>query len=68
MNITHVDENLNRGGLERMVIDLIKLQRDQGYHCQLLCLFERGVLAHALDELGIPVLACGKRRVTPQGG
>lgn len=61
-NITHVVENLNRGGLERVVLDLVKLQQQQGYRCQVVCLFERGALAHELDALGIPVHACGKRR------
>jgi len=62
MNITHVVENLNRGGLERMVLELIKLQHRQGHRCQVVCLFEGGTHAHELDELGIPVHACGKRR------
>jgi glycosyltransferase involved in cell wall biosynthesis len=61
-NITHVVENLNRGGLERVVLDLVKLQQQQGYRCQVVCLFERGALAHELDALGIPVHACGKRK------
>ncbi len=61
MNITHVVENLNRGGLERMVLELVKLQHRQGDRCQVLCLFERGARAHELDELGIPVYACDKR-------
>ena len=30
MNIVHVVENLNRGGLERMVIDLVSMQQRQG--------------------------------------
>ncbi len=62
MNITHVVENLNRGGLERVVVDLIKLQQQQGHRCQVVCLFERGTLAHELDAAGIPVHACGKRK------
>lgn len=62
MNITHVVENLNRGGLERMVIDLVITQQRQGHHCQVLCLFELGTLAQELVGQGIPVRACGKRR------
>jgi glycosyltransferase involved in cell wall biosynthesis len=62
MNITHVVENLNRGGLERMVLELVKLQHQQGHRCQVVCLFERGTHAHELDELGIPVHTCDKRR------
>lgn len=62
MNITHVVENLNRGGLERVVLDLVKLQQQQGHRCQVICLFERGTLAPELDATGIPVHACDKRR------
>jgi glycosyltransferase involved in cell wall biosynthesis len=62
LNITHVVENLNRGGLERVVLDLVKLQQSQGHRCQVVCLFERGALAHELDAVGIPVHACDKRK------
>lgn len=62
MKITHVVENLNRGGLERMVVDLASLQQAQGHHCQVVCLYEAGTLAAELNEQGIGVLACHKRR------
>ncbi|MBA2079826.1 MAG: glycosyltransferase [Rhodanobacter sp. 68-29] len=62
MNITHVVENLNRGGLERVVIDLVMLQHQQGHRCQVVCLFQRGSLAPELDAAGIPVHACDKGR------
>ncbi|MBB3228579.1 glycosyltransferase involved in cell wall biosynthesis [Luteibacter sp. Sphag1AF] len=61
MNITHVVESLDRGGLERMVLELVKLQHIQGHRCQVVCLYETGSLAHELDALGIPVMACKKR-------
>lgn len=62
MIITHVVENLNRGGLERVVIDLIGVQQAAGHRCQVACLFERGALAAELDAIGVPVIACGKQR------
>ncbi|MDE1892776.1 MAG: glycosyltransferase [Xanthomonadaceae bacterium] len=62
MKITHVVENLNRGGLERMVIDLVTLQQRQGHQCQVLCVFEAGSLAPELATAGVAVHACGKRR------
>jgi len=34
MKITHVVENLNRGGLERMVLDLVGLQLAEGHQLQ----------------------------------
>lgn len=61
MNITHFVENLNRGGLERMVLELVKIQHGQGHRCQVVCLFEPGAQAHELDVLGVPVNACEKR-------
>lgn len=60
--VTHFVENLNRGGLERTVVDLVRTQAARGQRCQVVCLFERGTLAGELDALGIPVLACGKHR------
>lgn len=60
--VTHFVENLNRGGLERTVIDLVRTQLAGGQRCQVVCLFERGALAGELDALGVPVHACGKRR------
>ncbi len=62
MNVTHVVENLNRGGLERMVLDLVQEQQLRGDRCQVLCLFEAGTLAHELDGSGIGVMALGKRQ------
>lgn len=62
MNITHFVESLDRGGLERVVIDLVRAQRDAGYRCQVVCLFRPGALAAELMELDVPVLSCDKRR------
>jgi glycosyltransferase involved in cell wall biosynthesis len=61
VNITHVVENLNRGGLERMVVDLARVQQGQGHRCQVVCLYEAGSLAPELTAAGIAVNACGKR-------
>jgi glycosyltransferase involved in cell wall biosynthesis len=59
--ITHVVENLERGGLERVVIDLAREQARRGDAVQVLCLFGRGALAGELEAAGVPVHACGKR-------
>lgn len=61
MRISHVVENLNRGGLERVVIDLVKAQAAAGHDCQVICLFEPGALAGELAASNVPVIACGKR-------
>jgi glycosyltransferase involved in cell wall biosynthesis len=62
LRVTHCVENLNRGGLERAVIDLIRAQVAAGHECQVICLFQRGLLADELADLGVAVHACGKRR------
>lgn len=61
MRITHVVENLNRGGLERVVIDLIEQQLLMGHVCQVVCLFEPGRLAPEIERLGVPLIACEKK-------
>lgn len=61
MRISHVVENLNRGGLERVVIDLAKAQAAAGHDCQVVCLYEAGFLARELDDAGVRVIACDKR-------
>ena len=61
MRILHVVENLERGGLERVVVDLARMQRDQGHEVRVACLFGRGLLAAELEAAGIEVRACGKR-------
>lgn len=61
MQILHVVETLDVGGLERVVIDLVKEQAARGHNCQVICLFEKGELASELEALGIPVAACSKR-------
>lgn len=60
LRITHLVENLERGGLERVVIDLAVEQVALGHEVRVLCLFEEGLLARELRERGIPVLAMGK--------
>ena len=61
MESVHVVENLDRGGLERTVVDLIASQRDAGHECRVICLFKLGLLARELLASGVRVDACGKR-------
>lgn len=62
LRITHLVENLERGGLERVVIDLALEQAAQGNSVQVICLFGEGLLAQELITAGIPVIACHKGR------
>ena len=61
LDIVHVVENLERGGLERMVIDLVGVQHAAGHRCRVICLFQPGALAGELEAQGIQVQACRKR-------
>lgn len=61
MDIVHFVENLERGGLERTVIDLVAAQREAGHRCAVVCLFQEGMLAAELRDQGVMVQACGKR-------
>lgn len=61
MKILHVVENLERGGLERVVVDLATRQRADGHDVSVACVFERGQLASELDALQVPMVACGKQ-------
>lgn len=61
LDIVHVVENFERGGLERMVIDLIGVQRAAGHHCRAICLFQPSALGGELEAQGIEVQACRKR-------
>lgn len=61
LRITHLVETLERGGLERVVVDLALEQRTRGADVEVLCLFVEGVLAAELRAGGIAVHALGKR-------
>lgn len=61
LNITHCVETLHRGGLEHVVLDLAQAQQAHGHRCQVVCLFDEGLLAPRLREAGVPVHACDKR-------
>ena len=62
LSITHFVENMERGGLERAVIDLIGAQREAGHECRLVCLFDRGALADELSASGVSVEICNKQK------
>lgn len=60
MKILHVVESLNRGGLERVVIDLASLQHSKGHDIRILCIMEKGQLAKSLEKIGISVVCSEK--------
>ena len=60
MRIVHLVENLNLGGAERVVVDLVGEQVRRGDHCLVICLFEAGALAAELADIGVTVIALHK--------
>lgn len=62
MNIVHLVESLDTGGLERVVVSLANAQRKQGHAMTVVCLFHGGELAAELRALGIDVVLCHKRK------
>jgi glycosyltransferase involved in cell wall biosynthesis len=61
VRITHFVESLERGGLERVVVDLAMAQMKDGHTVHVVCLFKKGRLAAELDDVGIPVTSCDKQ-------
>ena len=59
--IAHVVLNLKVGGLERVVVDLIKGLRDSNYSCVVCCLETRGEFAADVDALGVPLYVFHKK-------
>ena len=61
LRILHVVESLERGGLERVVVDLVRAQRDAGHHVAVACLFARGQFGEDLAADGVNVFSCDKQ-------
>jgi sugar transferase (PEP-CTERM/EpsH1 system associated) len=59
--VAHVVLNLKVGGLERVVVNLVKGFLDSSYSCVVCCLESRGEFANDIDALGVPLHVFGKR-------
>ena len=60
LRLLHVVESLDRGGLERVVCDLVMEQSRQGHLVEVFCLFTPGAFANELRDAGIHVIAAAK--------
>lgn len=60
MRIVQMVENLERGGLERMALDLAIGQKALGHTLSIYCLHDRGALAEEAEAAGIRVTAFDK--------
>ena len=61
MNVLHLVESLERGGLERVVVDLALAQKAAGHEVAVCCLFRKGQLAQELTTNGVDVSCADKR-------
>jgi glycosyltransferase involved in cell wall biosynthesis len=61
MRLLHVVESLDRGGLERVVCDLVIEQSRQGHEVEVLCIFALGAFAAELLSAGIEVRSAQKK-------
>ena len=64
MKIVHIVENLNVGGLERVVIDLAAFQVSQRHTVHILCLYEKGVLAEQAESNGVTISTLNRSKVS----
>jgi glycosyltransferase involved in cell wall biosynthesis len=60
LNVLHVVDSLERGGLERVVTDLARAQKVAGGSPRVFCLYRLGELAAELKAAGIGVV-CGEK-------
>ena len=60
MRIVQLVDTLERGGLEKMVLDLASAQQAAGHWVSIYCLIGRGALADAATAAGIPVVSFDK--------
>jgi glycosyltransferase involved in cell wall biosynthesis len=61
LNIVHVVESMDRGGLERVVCDLAQEQRRTGHRVSIVCLFNDGLLAEEARQSGVSVIVVRKK-------
>lgn len=61
MNIVHVVESLEIGGLEHVVLALAKAQQQRGHAVRIVCLWRLGPLAQQAVDAGIEVACVDKR-------
>jgi glycosyltransferase involved in cell wall biosynthesis len=60
LKVTHVVLALDTGGLERIVVDLVRTGRAHGLEPSVICLERPGTLAGQVEGLGTPLLCADK--------
>jgi len=59
--VAHVAYNLKIGGLERVVVNLVRGSIDSPYRCVVVCLEQEGELADEIKALGVPLFNMSKK-------
>lgn len=66
IRIAHVVTTLAIGGLEKVVLDLVRGRDQKAFSAQVLCLDESGVLQRDFAAVGVPVDVIGTRGSVPR--
>ena len=68
MKIIHIVNNLDCGGMEKMVISLAVALKGRGYASRIICIADKGVLSSQAENCGVKVDAVGQRTgIGPMG-
>jgi glycosyltransferase involved in cell wall biosynthesis len=67
LDVLHVVLSMDLGGLERVVLDLVRAGLELGQCAGVACIQQRGILASEVEALGVPVACLGKRSGTRLG-
>lgn len=61
INIVHIVQSLDIGGLEKLVVDLISSSKDGNFFYTVFCIDDKGKLASVLKRKGIEVIGFNKK-------
>src|SRR5947209_4930599 len=60
IRVAHVVISLDVGGLERIIVDLVRVGRAQGQNPSVICVERPRTLSHEVEAIGVPVLCAEK--------
>jgi sugar transferase (PEP-CTERM/EpsH1 system associated) len=66
IRVVHVVTTLNVGGLERVVLDLVRRRRQDAFDARVVCLDASGLIADAVGSVGVPVDTIGTGGSVPR--
>ena len=66
VRVVHLVTTLNVGGLERVVLDLVRRRRQDAFDARVVCLDASGLVADAVGSVGVPVETIGTSGSVPR--